>query len=214
MTLSSHTYVTPRTVPWHLVGDTDGPVDMLVVVLHGLGERAIDVARALEPAAAPGRVLLLPEGLSRSLPRPMAPRAGASWSTGDDAGIDLADNLRYLDGLLGEVRLTLRPRRLRLVGFSQGGLTAARWVAHRTHPWEQVVLWAAALPGDVDPAALRAGLGAAGLVMVLGDADPMVTPQARSVVRDRLDALGLPWRLHPFAGGHELPPAVLSEVLR
>ena len=214
MALSHDTFETARTVPVHRVtGGDDAPGGRLVVVLHGLMQRAGDLAAALAPLATPGQTLLVPEGLSRSLPRPGAPRAGASWSTGDDAALDLADNLRYLDALLEHERALRQPSVLDLVGFSQGGLMAARWVAARAHPWRRVVLWASLVPADVAPADLRSGLGEAELVVALGDRDPLLSAAVRERALGRLDALGRPWRLHRFDGGHAMAPGELGRVL-
>lgn len=213
MAIESHTWSTPRTVPWYVVHG-EGQVHTVAVVLHGLGQRAGRLAEALAPAAGPGTCLVLPEGLSRSLPRPGAARAGASWSTGEDAELDLADNLRYLGDLADELDRRWPGARKLLVGFSQGGLMLARWLAHAPRPWHRVVLWAAALPRDVDPVAFRAGLGQAELVLAVGDRDPFVTADAVAWVRGRLESAGLQWRAHRFAGAHEIPPEQLAEVLR
>lgn len=212
MPIESHTWTTPRTVPWFVV-DGGGPVRTVVVVLHGLGQRAGDLARQLQPAATPGTVLVLPEGLSRSLPRPGAARAGASWSTGEDEPHDLHDNLRWLSDLALELDRRWPDARRVLVGFSQGGLTASRWLAHAPRPWTRVVLWGSAVARDVDLAAFRAGLADAELVVAVGDADPYVTPEAAASVRARLDGGGLPWRLHRYAGAHEIPVDALLQVL-
>lgn len=211
MELQAETFTTPRTVPWFHVGETEAP-EVLTLVLHGLGQRARPVAEALAPVVRPGQLVVVPEALARALPRPMAPKAIACWSTGEDAADDLSDNVAYLDGLLAHLRGRFRPGRLQLLGFSQGGLTAARWIGQRAQPWSRVVLWASSFAADVDPAAFRENLGEAELVVALGDADPFATPEGLARARGTLEGLGLGWRLHRFAGGHELPPAAFAEV--
>ena len=205
-------FVTPRTVPWFHVGEADAP-EVITMVLHGLGQRAEAVANDLINAAGPGRLVVVPEALSRALPRPGAPRAMACWSTGEDAEADLADNVAYLDGLRAHLEVRFQPKRWQLVGFSQGGLTAARWIGQRAHPWEKVVLWAAPVPRDVEPLAFRDNLGAAELVVALGSRDPFASNEGMAQARAGLDALGLRWRFHSFDGAHELPGAALAEVI-
>lgn len=212
MPLAAHRWVTPRTVPWYEASD-GGPVHTVVLVLHGLQQRAHDLAAPLAHLGRDGLALVFPEGLSRALPRPGAPRAGASWSTGDDAEMDLADNLLYLDAFADSLTPRWPEARKILVGFSQGGLMAARWVARRPLPWTRVVLWAASVPRDVDLAAFRTNLGAAELVLALGDVDPMVDPAAVDALLDRLARAGLGWRHLSFEGGHELPPDQLMRAL-
>lgn len=212
MTLIERTWITQRTAPWYVVGEAERP-RMVWFVLHGLGQRAQRLASKLEHAAPEGVALVLPEGLSRALPHPGAPRAGASWSSGEDAHIDLTDNLAWLEGLRAQLEQDWPDARWGLLGFSQGGLTATRWLAHGEARWSRVVLWAAPIAQDVDPTRLRAALGEATLELALGDEDPYAPAPARSAAAQRLDDLGHPWRLHRFAGGHELPPAVFTEVI-
>jgi len=211
MPLSAETFTTRRTVPWFLVGERDNP-DVVTVVLHGLGQRAAPVAESLAATVRPGQLLVVPEALNRALPRPGAPKAMACWSTGEDAAADLADNVAYLDSLRDHVQARFQPRSWQLVGFSQGGLTAARWIGQRAHDWDRVVLWASPVPGDVDPHRFRKNLGDAELVVALGDDDPYATHVGMARAKVALDALGLKWRMHRFAGRHEVPPAEFAAV--
>ncbi len=205
--------VTPRTVPWFMVGEPEA-AHTFALLLHGLGQRAHRVAERLEPSVPEGVCLVVPEALSRALPRPGAERAGASWSTGEDADADLTDNARYLDDLTDELteRLSVDARRV-LLGFSQGGLTAARWLGRRARAWDRMVVWGSALPADVDRPRLRAHLGDAELVVAVGDQDPFVTPERLEQARVDYTALRPDWRHHPFAGGHEMRGDTLAELL-
>ncbi|MCB9745199.1 MAG: hypothetical protein H6740_21600 [Alphaproteobacteria bacterium] len=212
MPVLERTWITQRTAPWFVVGEAERP-DVAWFVLHGLGQRAGRLAQSLETSTPPGTALVLPEGLSRALPRPGAERAGASWSTGEDARIDLADNLAWLEGLREHLDAQWQPRRWGLLGFSQGGLTAARWLAHGEARWDRVVLWGSPIPSDVSPHRLRSALGPTVLELAIGEQDPYAPPEVMAQAEQRLDALGHPWRLHRFSGGHEIPPQALREVI-
>lgn len=213
MPITAATWTSPRTVPWFVLGD-EAPVRTVAIVLHGLMQRAADLARELEPAGGDGLCVVVPEGLSRSLPYPGAAKAGASWSTGDDAEIDLRDNLRYLGDLAAELEARWPQARRILVGFSQGGLMATRWVRHAPRAWDRVVLWGAPLAGDVDAAGFKLALGEAELVLALGDSDPLAQPALVRSALDRLASVGLDWREHPYTGGHEVSASVLRELCR
>lgn len=213
MALHHQSIITLRTVPWYVV-KPDGPVETLVFVLHGLGQRAGRLARRIERELDPHCAFVFPEAPSRYLPAPGAPKSGASWSTGEDAEADLEDNARLLDAVLAEASASIPAQRRVLVGFSQGGLTATRWIARRRHRWDRVVLWAAPLAADIDLEAFRSGLSGAELVMTVGTHDPYLTPEAHQTVRKSLDALDYPTELRRFEGRHELLAAPLNEVVR
>lgn len=203
-------FTTPRQVPWFACGDLEAP-ETLVMVLHGLGQRAEQVASIMP--TVPGTVFVLPEALGRYLPRPGAPKSGASWSTGDDGALDGEDNQRYLDALLEAVSARWPTSRRMLLGFSQGGLTVSRWLARSPQRFDRVVMWASVVPPDVDIAAFREGLGDAELVLVGGEQDRFITPQIVDWMRQRLDEGGLHWRPHTYAGDHVIVPDVLAEVV-
>jgi predicted esterase len=221
--IQAHQLVTPRTVPWFTVGDALGRPETVLLVLHGLGQRASTLARHLVSAADEQTLVVVPEALSRALPQPGAPRAGACWSTGEDVEADLTDNTTWLNTILGEVQRRWAPKRLIAVGFSQGGMTLARWLAWRgarglTSPFHQAWLWGSALPDTLHLENFTAGLGDTELVLAVGSTDPFVTPDRRAALLKRLPpsgSTGAPhWRVHPYVGGHVLESATLIEALR
>lgn len=221
--IQAHQHITPRTVPWFTVGDAAGKPSTVLLVLHGLGQRAGMLARHLVSVADERTLLVVPEALARALPQPGAPRAGACWSTGEDLEADLADNTTWLNTVLGEIQSRWAPERIIAVGFSQGGMTLARWLAWtgargRSLPFHQAWLWGAALPDTLNMTNFALGLGQAELVLAVGDADPMVTPDRRAALLKRLPPSGAPdaprWRVHPYVGGHVLEASALVDALR
>jgi predicted esterase len=221
--VQAHQFVTPRTVPWFTVGDAAGRPSTVLLVLHGLGQRAGALARHLASVADAETLLVVPEALARALPQPGAPRAGACWSTGEDFEADLTDNVTWLSAMLDQIQQRWAPKSLIAVGFSQGGMTLARWLAHAgaqggALPIHQAWLWGASLPDALDLSHLARGLGPVELVLAVGDADPFVTPERRAALLSRLPPAGTPdaprWRLHPYSGAHVLDAATLVEALR
>jgi dienelactone hydrolase len=205
------------------------------VALHGYGQLAALFARHFAPIAD-GRLVLVPEGLSRFyLEAPsqrsgpaMAgagaqpadpPRVGATWMTREDRLVEIDDYVRYLDLLLDEAAADVDWARARLMvlGFSQGSVTACRWVQRRfdrgaSPAVARLVLWGGAVPHDLDLAADGEFLRRTPLTYVVGREDQYATPEAVAGVRAKLEAHAVPHDTVLFDGGHRMDAATLAAV--
>ena len=224
--INEHHLAVRRTARYFALGDYSADVEEVWVVCHGYGQLAASFLRLFVPIAAPSRLVIAPEALSRFyLDRtPGAtdspPRVGATWMTREDRDHEIADHVAYLDLLSESVRERLpvkpgdstgTPRvRLRVVGFSQGVATVARWLAFGRTRADALICWAGSFPPDVDLTALADRLAGADVTFVAGDRDELATwTNAEAQVRRFLDA-GIPARLVRFDGGHRLDTPTLA----
>lgn len=212
--------VVRRTARYLTLGTDRDPTEVWFA-LHGYGQLAADFARAMEPVAGDGRLVVVPEGLSRFyLESPGGThanaRVGATWMTREDRLHEIADYVGYLDTLAESIVSTRGRTRLRLtvLGFSQGVATVARWVAQgRTRP-DHLILWASALPPEIDAGAGAEALAAVPRISVVvgaGDADAQ---RALPRERERMARLGIEHALIGFAGGHHLDADTLRILSR
>ncbi|HYV97520.1 MAG TPA: hypothetical protein VE967_08715 [Gemmatimonadaceae bacterium] len=209
-----------RTARVGRVGTLSAATRETWVVLHGYGHLARSFAASATWPAGDTRVFLFPEALQRfydaepGTPHATAP-VGASWMTREARDDDIADNHAYLDALVTHARGTAPGARLTVLGFSQGGATAARWAAHRIssgHEPPRLILWGAALPMDVDLGE-NAPLRRLRVEIVIGTRDRWVTPERMSAEQARLDAAKFPIALRRFEGGHRLDDVTLAELV-
>jgi predicted esterase len=214
-TSTEHAIEVPRTARYYTVGDAVG--GDLWVVLHGFGQLAGDFIEYFVGLNDGSRVIAAPEALNRyyttSLTVPGAERpVGATWMTREHREAEMRDYVRYLDLLHAELAARYRPRRTIVVGFSQGGATASRWVARGSTSVHSLVLWGALLPPDLDLAAARERLTASRLTIVLGRTDQYIAADAAARERDRLAAAGIPFGLIEYDAGHSIKRAVLADL--
>ena len=102
--------------------------------------------------------------------------------------------------------------RSNVLGFSQGGATAARWVARGTAKVDRLVLWGATLPPDLDVKAGREIFRGAALTIVVGEKDQHIHRDALERETTRLLAAGIPFDLILFDGGHSIKRSVLKQL--
>jgi predicted esterase len=219
--MQAHALVTPRTARYYALAG-DGPVGEVWVALHGYGQQAGRFLAAFEALAAPGRLVVAPEALSRFYTDAAHRHVGASWMTREDREAEIGDYTGYLDGVFEDAgaRYEADPQTVRLVvlGFSQGAATAARWLAFspllaaRPRRADRLVLWGSALPHDLGPEEARPWLSASDLTLVAGDADEYATPERVATTEAALREAGVPYRLVRYAGGHRIEPEVLKTL--
>ena len=205
-------------------------------MLHGyrqLAERFVGRFSALPGVDTGRRAVVAAEALSRFYidddggeHGPDSP-VGASWMTRADREHEIRDYVEYLDRLATAVLdpasesgatgseapaagpIDAGPRRVVVLGFSQGAATASRWVTYgRIRPAE-LVLWGGGLAADLDATQAAEALAGVRVRLVAGSDDRWAAGRAAGSLR-RLAAMGLEAERLEYAGGHR----VTAEALR
>ena len=203
-------------------GSARGSVRELWYVLHGYAMRAVpflEDCRAIDDGT---RLLVAPEALSRFYvgdEKAVSHRTaavGASWMTRDERDDEIADYTAYLDALHAHVLASLGERarevKVTVLGFSQGGAAAARWVAGGGVPAARLIVWGSAFAPELDLASAGTPLRRAETVLVVGTTDRYITPKVRNAEVERVRSTGFPFRLVTFEGGHRLDDETLRAL--
>ena len=193
-----------RTARYHTLGDADTQPSEVWFVLHGhmyLARQFIRYFRVLED---PKRLIVAPEGLSRSYVNHEERRVGASWMTKEDRLNEIADYVSYLDELYRHLFETVdrAAATVHVLGFSQGAATACRWVAMGEAKIDRLTIWAGLVPPDLDLETGGPKLRDARLKIVLGDKDEWVNAAEAAEQETRLTELGILHEFVRFDGGH------------
>lgn len=184
-------------------------------VLHGYAMRAVPFISDCHVLDDGTRLVVAPEALSRfydgALQAHRTAPVGASWMTRDEREHEISDYLAYLDTVHASIaaRFGGVVPDVTVLGFSQGGATAARWVASGTVPARRLVLWGSGLAPELDIAAPGTPLRAADTTFVVGTSDVYITPKVIEKELGRVEAAGFPFRFVSFEGGHRLDDATL-----
>ena len=222
--MTVRTIAAVKTARYVVLGPEDGPATEVWLACHGYGQLATYFARHFRAVERPGRLVVVPEALSRFYTDGESgryQRVGATWMTREERGTDVADVTRYLDDVVVAAcaRAGVDPHAAPLTafGFSQGTATVTRWLAlsplarRRRRRAERLVLWGGGLPHDLDLAS-EPWLADADLTLVAGDRDEIATPGRVLQQQARLEAAGVPHRVVEFGGGHRLNDRVLRDL--
>jgi predicted esterase len=179
----------------------------ILIALHGYGQLAQFFYRKFTFLSETWG-LVIPEGPHRFYLEGSAGRVGASWMTKEWRNQDIADNNAYLQQLIEKVRTAYPQATLHLLGFSQGGATAARFYQQFPELVTQLILWASVFPTDIEKNGLPKGKK---LDFVLGKQDQYFDSENQIKVMKAYTALG--FDLHTFEGPHDVDQRTLLTVL-
>lgn len=208
-----------RTARYAMIGEPGPHIRDVWIVCHGHAQLARKFIERFRVIEAMDRLIIAPEALNRyylegGFHGPSS-RVGATWMTTEDRESEIADYIAYLDDLQAEIfRSVIRSGcTLRVLGFSQGVATAARWVAAGNANADQLILWAGSLPAEltVESAARFNGSGLP-LLMVAGEQDQYITAKVIAEQVAALRRLGVTPEVVTFQGGHEMDAATLARI--
>lgn len=221
-------FVVPRTARYYALGEAGAATQQVWFCLPAHAMPTASLAQHLAPLAVDGRLLILPEGLSRyALPPPvqasladdvpaLAPQTGAAWFAPDSLLPDLADLTSYLDLLAADVLARCPvPTPLTVLGYGEGAAAACRWLAGGRQPYSRLVLYDALFPAEMDRRAALVGLPEKP-VLVFQTQAPTAAGAAEQASSDLLQDLadvGLRAELHLVASGTPAPAALRPLLL-
>ncbi len=216
--LHEHHLTVERTARYFTIEPGEAGAREVWFVCHGYSQLAERFLRQFEAVDDGSRLVVAPEALSRfylhdDSALSGAGRTGASWMTREDRLSEIADYVAYLDALARHVfrRGERGAVGLRVLGFSQGAATATRWAAQGTTRVDQLILWGAYLPPELDCAATP-GFGRLPVLLVWGEKDRYFDRARVAEDEARLQRAGVPCRVVTYGGGHHLSREVLGEI--
>jgi predicted esterase len=202
----SHRFKAEKTYRYYTTGD-DVSSKYLLIVLHGYGQLAKYFIKKFEKCSA-DYFVVAPEGPHRFYLQGYEGRVGASWMTKEARELDIEDNLNWLNGLLAELQKNKKYEKVILLGFSQGGPTAARWFFKNKSKFQKLILWSSVFPPDIDNKRIST---TEGNVFVVGLNDEFINESLRNEEIKQYQSLG--FETITFKGNHDINAQVLNDIL-
>lgn len=211
MNVSVSKIVTPKTGRVFTSGNTTNPQNIWIL-LHGYGHAADQFLSFFDTLDNESNLLIAPEGLHRFYTKGFSGRVGASWMTREEREDDIADYVFWLKTVYEQFVIPRKTARVIVLGFSQGGATAARFLEKSGCYADVLVLYAATFPPDVVPSGKLVRYVRNKLMYVWGDQDEFINRQQATEQIESLKNFGMALSVIEFAGKHVIDAAVLKKL--
>lgn len=206
-----NTITVNKTAFYHTLGDVK-TAKTIWFVLHGYGYLAKYFIKKFSPVLNENTAIIAPEGLSKFYLNGVGydGRMGASWMTKDNRETEIKDYIKYLNQLHESIlKENETPNiKINVVGFSQGGATASRWIADQNSKCDNFILWASNFPDDLNLNMLSTTSKA---FILFGDDDEFINETQISDYEQFLNASKINCQLIKFKGKHDIPSKILLE---
>lgn len=184
----------------------------LLIALHGYGHLAQYFIRKFQAVDQQKFVVICPEAPNRFYLSGSGGRVGASWMTKEDRLTDIKDYVCFLDTLLTDLKSKYHFNSIALLGFSQGGATASRWLAYGKHQFDKFILWATVFPPDMDPEYCEK-FNQSRNYFVFGTKDEYYNMESIHEHFSELEQLSIPFEMRNFDGTHNINEEMLLQIL-
>lgn len=218
--MTAHHITVGRTARYFLNGSPSGSTTDVWFVCHGYGQLASGFIGEFDCIQAPGRLIVAPEALSRfylqqgeGFHGPDS-KIGATWMTREDREAEIADYVEYLDRLYAMVFETVAREKARVtvLGFSQGGATANRWLTRGRSKADRLIMWGSLLASDRDLNEAATFFRNVELSIVYGTRDKFADTGMIAGYEKLLSEHNVPYRLETFDGGHRMDRGTLQRL--
>lgn len=199
-------YKTTKTARIFEAGPEHNDIRNIWIGLHGYGQLPQFFIKKLMPLIDENTRIYCPEGLSKYYLDGTSGRIGASWMTREDRLTEIDDYTNYLQQFADFLLNQYDQPDLFVLGFSQGGATAIRWLTKTKPSIQGLVLWSALFPEDIAYSKCGDYFKTFPIVHAYGNSDPYYSG-------NEIEIPGQPDCIkHLFVGGHTIPADELIHV--
>lgn len=202
-----HTLVCLKTFRYFTSGNPE-KASTILYVLHGYGQLAEYFIRKFH-GLDEKYFIVAPEGMHRFYLNGTSGRVGASWMTKEARLQDIHDTQNWLESLENELDEKYCFDNKIILGFSQGGATAARWNAVKNN--KNVIYWASVFPPDIEMNEQIEIESIPQNYFVLGKKDEYFTPEQQNKTINFYKKKG--FKITQYEGNHSVDLDVLKEIL-
>ncbi len=159
-------------------------------------------------------MIIAPEALNRFYIKGFSGKVGSTWMTKEDRESEIKDYVNYLDSVYDEViNFSLLSKiKITVLGFSQGTITACRWLSKSKSKADRLILWGGGVPPDVDLEFSRELFNSLQLTIIVGNKDEFISAEQIEKEEQQLKKNNINYSLILFEGKHIIKKETLLEL--
>jgi predicted esterase len=186
--------------------------DTLIIALHGYAQLARTWIQEFSSLDTERYYVVCAEGPHRFYAKGRRGDVAASWMTSEDRLNDIKDYVNFLDNVYKQVVTHGNFKRKILLGFSQGGATASRWIELGKHDINIFILWGSVFPPDLEQK-FDSPLDTTANYFVIGNNDEYFDKTRRDQQIKMFAVTGMKFEFVTFDGNHRIDIETLRKLL-
>lgn len=200
--------------PYFKAGSINEQTKNIWFIFHGYGQLADEFAKSFSELISEENCLIFPQGLSRFYLKGIGNKIGANWMTSQDRDIDISNYLSYINQIFEhEVEPYIENIKLNILGFSQGGHTASRWIYNSNIAYNKFVLWGSNLAHEIDKKKISESFSHGNNLILTGDQDRFITVDRLKKMKLKYAKIGFNYQTIEYHGGHDIYPEILKKII-
>ena len=215
MEIKTHHIATPKTARYTSYGELNSKTKYFWFVLHGsnmLSEQMLYKFKDFDPET---HFVIAPEGLSRFYVNGFGGEVVASWMTKRDRLEEIHDFSVYCSTLYGTYVQKLPDScKTIIMGFSQGGVTAMRWLHHLDVTVDFLIPYACWIPEDIDYSTAKTDWNKICKILTYGSEDQFLNEKKIIEIQEICKAGNLDFRNEIYAGDHRVDKKQLKKIFK
>ena len=201
---------------YYQIGNASKSISKIFIVLHGyamLSEFFIQKFKNLDDG---NTLIIAPEALNRFYIDSNYGRVGASWMTKEERESDIEENIEYLNSLIKTVcdEIGHYNFKMNILGFSQGGATACRWIFSSKMKVDNLILWAGDIPKDTMIEKNKSKWNSFNTHIVMGKQDHLINDKMKAKFLKLILDYKLDYKLTEYQGDHRIFPDIMLKLAR
>ena len=201
---------------YYQIGETKKSITTVFFVLHGYAMLSEFFIQKFQNLLDGETLIIAPEALNRFYIDGNYNRVGASWMTKEERESDIEENIQYLDSLFEDIcdEIGHKNFNLNILGFSQGGATACRWVFASKIEVANLILWAGDIPADTLIEKNRSKWQSINTHLVMGKQDHLINDAMKEKFLSVVYDYKLDYKLTQYEGDHRIFPDVMLKLAK
>lgn len=215
MEIKTHHIVTPKTARYVTYGNLSQKTKYFWFVLHGsnmLAEQMLFKFKNFNPDI---HFVVSPEALSRFYVNGFGGEVVASWMTKRDRLEEIDDFSKYCSSLFNQyLNKISQDCKSIIMGFSQGGITAMRWLHHIKVEADFLITYACWIPEDIDFKIAKTNFDQICKIFTYGKSDQFLNEQRFEEIMKILKAGNLDFHIEKYPGDHRVDKKQLKKIFK
>lgn len=214
MNIIENKIYTTKSAYYYSIGLPTNKIKNIWFVFHGYGELAKDFIKNFEILKKDENLIIAPQALNKFYLRGFSGKIGSTWMTKENRESEIEDYVNLIENIYNEIskKIELSKIKMNVLGFSQGGHTASRWLGKNPHPINRLILWGSSLPRDINYNFRPSYWNDLNIKLVIGNEDRFITKEKLDEELIFLKSQKINYELISYEGIHKIDEKILKNI--